>query len=93
MRHAVLAFALLAASARAAEPALTFDATGPQERVPVLNMQLDGGVTFSTVKLPVPPEGYATHVCIREFDASQIRCYVIDFDNMRWLHADLDIAK
>ncbi len=84
----VLALAALTAAA---------DVAPGFERIPVINLQLNGGASFETVILPIPgiPE-LATHVCVREFDAPALRCYVLDTHDPRapeWLTIDLQLAK
>lgn len=63
------------------------------ERIPVFNTQLDGTVKLETVRLPLAPAPWMNYVCIREFDASAIRCYLIDGDSMRVKTLDLPLKN
>jgi len=63
------------------------------ERIPVLAMQLDGTVDFKTVKLPIPPEPLAMHVCVQEFEASAIRCYAVNTDTSKWEAFDINLVQ
>lgn len=86
MRAALLPLlALTTLVASAAEPGF--------ERIPVIELLDNGKPKFYTVRLPVPPEPLATHVCIREFEAPAIRCYVLDRQNMDWLTFDFDVKQ
>lgn len=62
-----------------------------KERVPVLAMQLDGGVVFKTVKLPRAPNPLIMHVCIQEFEATAIACYAINTATFKWERFDLTL--
>jgi len=64
------------------------------ERVPVINLQLDGTAKFETVILVSPPTPtLLLHGCIREFDAPAMRCYALNIavSPPVWITFDLTI--
>ena len=61
------------------------------ERVPVLNLQLDGAVTLAIVRIPPAPTPWMNYVCAREFDARSIRCYLINAGTMQVKTIDLNL--
>lgn len=77
--------------------ALTASADAPpagHERIPVINLQLDSEPKFESVVLPKPPmDEWILHVCIREYDAPAIRCYMLDTIERKWWTFDVKLAK
>lgn len=89
--------ALLIAALLAAAPAVAGPVPAGSERVPVINLQLTGEPKFETVVLPSPPnDTLMLHVCVREYDAAAIRCYVLDVSdrtNPKWWTVDIGVQK
>lgn len=89
MRAAWLPLLALAAMTAAAE-------APPEghERIPVINLQLDGTPKFESVVLPSPPaENFLMHVCFREYDAPAIRCYMLDTLEATWITFDIKLKQ
>jgi hypothetical protein len=87
MRFAWLLLLLLAAMTASAEQ------TEGTELVAVISTTLDGPAKFDTVRLPSPPDDrILLHVCIREFDAPAVRCYLLDTVNRAWITVDYTIS-
>jgi hypothetical protein len=88
MRFAWLPLLLLAAMTASAEQ------TEGTELVAVISITLDGPAKFDTVRLPSPPDDrILLHVCIREFDAPAVRCYLLDTVNRAWITVDYTISE
>ena len=69
--------------------------TEPQtERIPVLQMQLDGSITLQSVELPPSPiPNFFNYVCFREFEAKEISCYLINATARRAIRLDLPLEE
>jgi len=91
MRPVWMLLLLLASmSARAIEP------PPGHELVPVIHLQIDGPPKFAVVALPVPPRAtILNHGCVREFNATAIRCYALDVAGTIpvWITFDLNINQ
>lgn len=80
---AVLGLTALVASAEPVPPG--------HERIPVIATNDDGKPTLQTIVIDILPEPYITHVCIREYAAPAIRCYILDTENKTWIVFDLTV--
>ena len=68
---------------------------GPEtERIPVLQMQLDGSITLQSVELPPSPiPNFFNYVCFREFEAKEISCYLLNATARRAIRLDLPLEE
>jgi len=89
MRAAWLPLSALAALTARADPV-----PPGYERIPVINMQLDGTAKFETIVLLSPPtDALLIHGCIREFDAPSLRCYMLDTTALKWITFDVKLKQ
>ena len=83
-----LLLAVVAILVRAEEP------RPETERIPVLQMQLDGSITLQSVELPPSPiPNFFNYVCFREFEAKEISCYLINATARRAIRLDLPLTE
>lgn len=95
MRGAIVALLLAAALPAAAEERRTeIDvASAKREAIPVFNMEDDGSVTLDVIAFPVLPKPMIPYMCIREFGAAQIRCYIINSETRAVITTDVTPTK
>ena len=83
-----LLLAVVAILVRAEEP------RPETERIPVLQMQLDGSITLQSVELPPSPiPNFFNYVCFREFEAKEISCYLLNATARRAIRLDLPLEE
>ena len=94
-RCAVVALAALLLAVAAVVLADTEPPVVPEtDRIPVLQMQLDGSITLQSVELPPSPiPGFFNYVCFREFEAKEISCYLINATARRAIRLDLPLEE
>ena len=64
------------------------------DRIPVMQMQLDGSITLQSIELPPSPiPGFFNYVCFREFEAKEISCYLINATARRAIRLDLPLEE
>jgi hypothetical protein len=87
---AVVAVLACAAFSAFGQESKTFDnlKARPTKPVPVFSFE-EEGIRLDTINFPDLGEKYITYMCIREFGAEKIRCYIVEVETNRVLTTDI----